>query len=86
MTRGIDTIAPGSRVRVTGDILAGDPANSQLIGREGVIGNEDAGVDVTVTFDGDPVAYRFNPSELQILTTATDCPHDYRPTDSCPCC
>lgn len=86
MTRGIDTITPGSRVRVTSDILAGDPANSELIGREGVIGNEDAGVDVTVTFDGDPTAYRFNPSELQVLAAATDCPHGYRPTDSCPCC
>lgn len=86
MTRGIDQIAPGSRVRVTGDILAGTPANSDLIGREGLVGNNDAGTDVIVALDGGPLSYRFDPSELQVIARATDCPHGYRPTDSCPVC
>lgn len=86
MTRGIDLIPPGSRVLVTGDVLAGDPAASPFIGCEGLVSGNDAGADVIVILDGGPLSYRFAPSELQVLVPATDCPHGYRPTDSCPVC
>ena len=88
MTRGIDIIAPGSRVRVIGDVLAVDTADSEFIGREGTVSNDDsAGADVIVALDSpDPRQLAFAPIELQVIASATDCPHGYRPTDSCPIC
>lgn len=72
MTRGIDLITPGSRVRVTGDLMVDNPEHSYFIGCEGTVTPDDAGADVAVTFDGDPDRYHFATTELEVIAPPAD--------------
>ena len=66
VTRGIDTMTPGSLVRVISDDGADDPAQSVFIGRTGIVSPDDAGAGVIVPMDGHD--YHFMPHELRIET------------------
>jgi len=79
VTRGIDTVAPGSLVRVISDDGADDPTQSLFIGRTGIVSPQDAGAGVIVPMDGHD--YHFMPHELQVEAAdakPAECPQAHR--------
>lgn len=72
MTRGIDLIKPGSRVRVIADDMVDDYDDSEFIGREGNVGDDDEGTAVAVTIAG--ARHVFEPHELEVIESPYDAP------------
>ena len=68
--RGTDVLAPGTRVRVVRDCMAFTPEDSEFIGREGVVGSGNAGIDVLVALEGDTRERVFALSELEVAQAA----------------